>query len=113
MSKVRETNDWLLPEELAMGPPETPILVLFDESEGFKDNAMDLAFLSVALQHAGPARFFRLNIDENPSVVERYKLKRLPTVALYVDGKELGRRSGIHGDQAIHDLLARKQKPRA
>ena len=110
MSKVRETNDWLLPEELAMGPAETPILVLFDETEGFKDNAMDLSFLAVATLYEGPARFFRVNVDENPSVLERYKIRKLPTVALFVDEKEIGRRTGIIGDQAIIDLLGRKQK---
>src|SRR5688572_1955464 len=112
MSKVRETNDWLLPEVLA-AEMDTPILVLFDETEGFKENALDHSFLAVAARHEGTARSFRIDVDENPSVIELYKLKRLPTVALYVDGKELGRRSGIHGDQAIHDLLSRKQKPRA
>ena len=46
-------------------------------------------------------------------MIGRYKLKKLPTVALYVDEKEIGRRTGIIGDQAIIDLLSRKQKPRA
>jgi thioredoxin-like negative regulator of GroEL len=112
MSKVRETNDWLLPEELA-AVMDTPILVLFDDTEGFKENAMGHSFIAVAARHEGAARFFRVDVDENPCVIERYKLKRLPTVTLFVDGKELARRSGIHGDQAILDLLARKQKPRA
>jgi thioredoxin 1 len=107
VSKVRETNDFLLPEEIAAAGP---VLVLFDVTEGFKENAMAQAFLSVAQQHDGAARFFRVNIDENPSVAEAYKLKRVPTVAVFADGKELGRRSGIQGDQAILDLLARKTK---
>ena len=111
MSKVRETNDWLLPEELAA--KDVPILVLFDETEGFRENAMDLSFLAVAALYEGPARFFKVNVDENPSVIERFRIKKLPTVALYVDEKELGRRTGIIGDQAIIDLLSRKQKPRA
>ena len=96
-----------------MGPAETPILVLFDETEGFRENAMALSFLAVAALHEGPARFFKVNVDENPSVIERYKIKKLPTVALFVGEKELGRRTGIIGDQAIIDLLSRKQKPRA
>lgn len=99
---MRETNDWLLVEWVA-GPD--PVLVLFDESR-----PMDAGFLSAALQHEGPVRFYRVNVDENPSVMETYHLKKHPTVLLFVGGKEVGRRTGLLDGRSILELLTRKTK---
>ena len=108
MTKVRDINDWLLPEELAL--PGTPVLVLFTSTEGWRKDATDIAFLAAAAQHGGPVRFLRLNTDENPSVVKDHKIKILPTLVLYVEGQEAARRSGPIGDRAIGELIARKEK---
>jgi hypothetical protein len=103
--KVRETNDWLLPEELAAADP-APLLLLFDQTEGLRDVA---AFEFAAERHEG-VRFLKINVDENPSVLKRYHVRRLPTIVLYVGGREAGRRGGALGDQDISDLLAKKQR---
>ncbi len=49
MNKVREINGWLLPEYLAT--PRTTALVLFFETEGWRKDTVDLAFLTTAAQH--------------------------------------------------------------
>jgi thioredoxin-like negative regulator of GroEL len=108
VSKVRETNDWLLTEEIAV--PDVPVLVLFDAIEGPKRSETDVAFLAAAARHSGPARFFRVNVDENPSVEETYQLRKLPTLLLFIEGKEIARKSGAVGDKAILEMLTRKQK---
>ena len=107
MRKVHETNDWLLTEEIAA---TEPILVLFDASEGWKQTGTDTAFTAAAAQHEGPARFFRIDVDENPSVAQVYRLKKLPSVILFLEGKELSRRAGELQARDILDLLARKPK---
>lgn len=108
MTKVRDINDWLLPEELAL--PGTPVLVLFASTEGWRKDATDLAFLSAASQHGGPVRFFRINVDENPSVLKDHRVRTLPTMVLYVEGQETARRTGPMGDRAIGEMIARKEK---
>lgn len=106
MNRVRETNDWLLPEELAL---PGAVLVLFDLTEGLRDTA---AYRFAAERHEGPARFFRVNVDENPSVLKAYKVRKLPTVVLFIEGVEAARRSGPLGDQDILDLLAKPPRKR-
>lgn len=107
MSKVRETNDWLLTEEIA--GPDVPVLVLFEGLDGRRSEA-GAAFFAAAAQHAGPARFFRVNVDENPSVAETYQLRKLPAFVLFIEGKEIARKTGAQGDKAILEMLARKQR---
>lgn len=106
MRRVRETNDWLLPEELAASGG-APLLVLFDQTEGCGDIA---AFEFAAERHEGPGRFLKVNVDENPSVLKLYRVRKLPTVVLYLDGVEAGRRTGPLSDQDVTDLLAKKQR---
>ena len=101
--KVRETNDWLLPEELA---GEGPLLLLFDQTEGLRD----IAAFDFAAERHDDLRFLKINVDENPSVLKRYHVRKLPTVVLYAGGREGGRRSGVFGDQDISDLIAKKQR---
>ena len=108
MTKVRDINDWLLPEELAL--PGAAVLVLFVSTEGWRQDATDSAFLAAASQHGGPVRFFRINTDENPSVLKEHRVKTLPTLVLFVEGQEAARRSGPIGDRAIGELIARKEK---
>ena len=107
MSKVRETNDWLLTEEIAA--PDVPVLVMFEAIDGQRSDAR-VAFFSAAAQHGGPARFFRVSVDENPSVVETYQLRKLPSFVLFIEGKEISRKTGTPGDKAILEMLARKQR---
>lgn len=108
MSRVRETNDWLLPEELAASGG-APLLVLFDLTEGLRETA---AYALAAERHEGPARFLKLNVDENPSVLKHYRVRKLPTLVLYLGGVEAGRRSGLLGDQDVSDLLAKSARKR-
>jgi thioredoxin-like negative regulator of GroEL len=107
VSKVRETNDWLLTEEIAV--PDVPVLVMFEGVDGPRSDAR-LSFFSAAAQHAGPARFFHVNVDENPSVVDAYQLKKLPCVVLFMESKEIARKTGAPADKAILEMLARKQR---
>ena len=66
MTKVRETNDWLLTEEIAA--PDVPVLVLFEGLDGRRSEA-GTAFFAAAAQHAGPARFFRAGVQ--PKLIAR------------------------------------------
>lgn len=48
----------------------------------------------LAEQYAGAARIKKLNVDDNPEVVERYRVKAIPTLILFHDGVEKQRLVG-------------------
>jgi thioredoxin 2 len=107
VTKVRGINDWLLPEELAI--PGT-VLVMFAATESWSTDGTDLAFFAAAARHDGPVRFFKLNTDENPSVLKERHVRTLPTIILYVEGQEVARRTGSLDYRAISGMLIRKEK---
>ena len=58
---------------------------------------------ALAERYAGKARIKKLNVDDNPEVVERYRVKAIPTLILFRDGAEKQRLIGA----ASKDVIAR------
>jgi thioredoxin 1 len=59
----------------------------------------------VAEQYATTARVFKLNVDDNPSVSQRYGIKGIPTLILFRGGKEEERVVGATSKEAISRLI--------
>ena len=57
---------------------------------------------ALAKQYAGTARIMKLNVDDNPEVVERYGVQAIPTLILFRDGQEKQRLIGV----ARKDIIA-------
>ena len=55
----------------------------------------------LAEQYAGSVRFYKLNIDENPSVTQRYGVKGIPTLIIFNGGKEAERVVGANSKEAL------------
>src|SRR5919204_1228680 len=60
---------------------------------------------AVAEKYAGSARVVKLNVDENPSVSQRYGIKGIPTLILFKNGKEEERVVGATSEGAISRML--------
>ena len=58
---------------------------------------------TLAEQYVGTLRIKKLNVDENPEVVERYRVKAIPTLILFRDGAEKRRLIGA----VSKDVIAR------
>ena len=58
---------------------------------------------AIAEQYAGVACVVKLNVDNNPSVVQRYRIQAIPTLILFADGEEKDRIIGA----ASKDTIAR------
>jgi thioredoxin 1 len=58
---------------------------------------------AIAEQYAGAARVVKLNVDHNPSVVQRYRIQAIPTLILFEEGEEKDRIIGA----ASRDTIAR------
>src|SRR5438270_9906413 len=60
---------------------------------------------AVAEKYAGNARVVKLNVDDNPSVSQRYGIKGIPTLILFKGGKEEERVVGATSKEAIARML--------
>ena len=60
---------------------------------------------AVADKYAATARVVKLNVDDNPSVSQRYGIKGIPTLILFKNGKEEERVVGATSESAISRML--------
>jgi thioredoxin 1 len=60
---------------------------------------------AVAEKYAANARVVKLNVDDNPSVSQRYGIKGIPTLILFKDGKEEERVVGATSKEAISRMI--------
>jgi thioredoxin 1 len=60
---------------------------------------------AVAEKYAMSARVVKLNVDDNPSVSQRYGIKGIPTLILFNGGKEEERVVGATSKEAISRMI--------
>ena len=60
---------------------------------------------AVAEKYSTNARVVKLNVDDNPSVSQRYGIKGIPTLILFKGGKEEERVVGATSKEAISRML--------
>ncbi len=60
---------------------------------------------AVAEKYAGAARVVKVNVDDNPSVSQKYGIKGIPTLILFKGGKEEERIVGATSKEAIARLI--------
>lgn len=60
---------------------------------------------AVAEKYAATARVVKLNVDDNPSVSQRFGIKGIPTLILFRSGKEEERVVGATSKDAISRLI--------
>ena len=53
-------------------------------------------------------RFLKINANENTSLVEKYKIRGVPTFIYFSDGTERGRLTGAKGENALRELIYRE-----
>jgi thioredoxin 1 len=60
---------------------------------------------AVAEKYAGNARVVKVNVDDNPSISQRYGIKGIPTLILFKAGKEAERVVGATSKEAIARMI--------
>ena len=89
--KLREITDWGLLEELRMNPEPLILTVVDRLNERHAPAARRMAELAADYDAAS----FRLaDVAENPTLRRLLKLRRLPGVVVYLEGRELRRWQG-------------------
>jgi thioredoxin 1 len=60
---------------------------------------------AIAEKYAEQARVVKLNVDDNPSVPQRYGIKGIPTLILFKNGKEAERVVGATSKEVIARMI--------
>jgi thioredoxin 1 len=63
--------------------------------------ALALIIEAVAERYAGNAQVVKLDVDRNPSVVEKFRIEAIPTLIVFQDGEEKERVIGAVSQDAI------------
>ncbi|EDS78687.1 thioredoxin (TRX) [Clostridium botulinum C str. Eklund] len=50
----------------------------------------------------GKAKFFKINVDENPEIAQRFQIASIPNVMVFKDGKVV---ENLIGFRPKHDLV--------
>ena len=100
---VRETSDGTFESDVLKS--DRPVLVDFWAAWCAPCRMLAPTVEAVAEKYANSARVVKLNVDDNPSVSQRYGIKGIPTLILFKDGKEEERVVGATSEQAISRML--------
>ncbi len=60
---------------------------------------------AIAEKYAGTARVVKVDVDENPSISQRYGIKGIPTLILFKGGKEEERIVGATSKEALARMI--------
>lgn len=109
MGRLREISDWGLPDELAS---ERPVSVIGLVSRLEHRHAPLVEKLgALASDHDGGVAVFMIDVVENPSIVQRMSVRRLPAVILYTRGVEHTRwQDKVDMDQVEATIAALKSQ---
>lgn len=100
--RVTQIGDWALEDRLAAGGP--PVIVMFMEAGKRTADLRRAEFRRVAADHPD-ARFYEVDVLENPSVLQRYALAGTPVVLVFVHGEEVARHVGSLIETTVDRVL--------
>ena len=100
---VREVSDSSFEQDVLQS--NAPVLVDFWAEWCAPCRALTPTVEAVAEKYAGSARVVKLNVDDNPSISQRYGIKGIPTLILFKGGKEEERVVGATSKEAISRMI--------
>ena len=100
---VKETSDSSFENDVLKA--DQPVLVDFWAAWCATCRMLAPTVEAVAEKYSGNARVMKLNVDDNPSVSQRFGIKGIPTLILFKNGKEEERVVGATSEGAISRML--------
>jgi len=100
---VKETSDSGFENDVLKS--DQPVLVDFWAAWCAPCRMLAPTVEAVAEKYAGNAKVMKLNVDDNPSVSQRFGIKGIPTLILFKNGKEEERVVGATSESAISRIL--------
>lgn len=101
--RVREVSDSSFEHEVLQS--ETPVLVDFWAAWCAPCRMLAPTVEAIAEQYAESAAVVKLNVDDNPSTAEAYRIKGIPTLILFSGGKEVERVIGATSKESISRMI--------
>jgi thioredoxin 1 len=84
---------------------EGTTLVVFGTKYSLDSQALEKTLEELSGEYAERVNLVRYSVDEQPAALQRFNIKRMPVIMLYVDGKEQERRTGAISKQQLAELL--------
>jgi thioredoxin 1 len=81
------------------------VLILFWAPWSAPDRAIAPIIDAVSNDYSGRVRTGKINVDDNPELSRKFKIKAIPTVVVLKDGSEQERVIGLLPKKKISDLL--------
>lgn len=105
---VSDVNDGSFEQDVLQA--DKPVLVDFWAAWCAPCRMLAPTVEAVAEKYSTSARVVKLNVDENPSVSQRYGIKGIPTLILFKGGKEEERVVGATSKEAISRMIDKHVK---
>ena len=105
MSKVINVTTRTFELEVLKG--ELPVMVDFYASWCPPCRALGPILERLATEFAGRIKFVKINSDQEDQLAEKFQVTALPTVVFFENGQDVGRFSGLPGEQALHEHLTK------
>ncbi|MCU1263821.1 MAG: trxA [Acidobacteria bacterium] len=88
-----------------------PVLVDFWAEWCGPCRAMTPIVESVAQKFVGTAKIVQMNVDDNPSVTQRFGIKGIPTMIVFKGGKEAERLVGATAEGSVVRIIEEQLNP--
>ena len=88
-------------------PTELPVVVDFWAQWCGPCHMMAPEIEKVAQRTGGRALVLKVDTDANPELSQRYQIRSIPTIAIFLDGREATRAAGVQPAANIEQLIAR------
>ena len=104
---VKEVNDSSFEQEVLQS--KQPVLVDFWAPWCGPCRMIAPTVEAIAEQYQGSASVAKVNVDDNPSIAQRYGIKGIPTLILFREGREEERVVGATSKDALARLIEKYQ----
>jgi thioredoxin 1 len=84
---------------------DRPVLVDFWAAWCAPCRMLEPTVVAVAEKYLASARVVKVNVDDNPSISQRYRIKGIPTLILFKGGREEERVVGATSKEAISRMI--------
>ena len=82
-----------------------PILVNFVTTWCGTCSLIKPMLLELAEKYEDRLDIEEVNLDNNPTLTTHFQIKIMPTIVLFIEGKEIWRHFGVIGAEEIHETL--------